>query len=199
MGTLIVVLPLIAFASFYAISARKMARSYRIEDLPLILRTVNLEKLERLLDPAAEGELRRGLSSAAFRREQVARFDSAMEQARRLSHNAAILESWAHDEFDRTVSAKSRVDFTASDQSILRIMQTANQTRRQTLTMMIKIAIWRALLLLRIPFMPVPSVSDLRELLGRDLLETYQSLTSAAGQLGLAYGEREYEQLLAAL
>jgi hypothetical protein len=65
--------------------------------------------------------------------------------------------------------------------------------------MMAKISLWRGLLFMRLAFMPVPSVSDLRELLGFDLLETYQALTSAAGQLGLSYGEREYEQLLAAL
>jgi hypothetical protein len=199
MGIMIVVLPLIAVAVFYVISAGKMARSYRIEDLPLVLRSVNIEQLERLLDPGVEADLRRGLSSKAFRGEQVIRLRSAMEQARRLSHNAAILACWANEEFERNVTQKNRGEFTTNDHSLMRVIQTANQLRWQTLAMMLKIGIWRGLLVSRIFFLPVPSVTDLREAFGRDLLDTYQAMTSAAGQLGLSYGEREYEQLLAAL
>jgi hypothetical protein len=199
MGIMMVAVPLAVLLLLYAFSARKMTRSYRIEDLPLVLRAVNLEQLEKLLDPAEEANLRKTMSHRAFRRTQLSRLGFAMEQAKRLAHNAAILETWANQEFTKKLIFKSRSNFDSADHAVLRVIQNADEIRRQTLLMMSKIFVWRVMLTARIAFMPVPRLADLRELLGYDLLETYESLTSAAGQLGLVYGDREYEQLLAAL
>jgi hypothetical protein len=199
MEIMIVAVPVSALFIGYVVAARKLAREYRIDDLPLVLRPVQIEQLEKLFDPREEADLRRDMSAAAFRQTQASRLRSAMEQVRRLSHNSAILGHWAAAEFVHRVAHKNRCELTSNDQAVERIIQAASRMRRQTIAIMMKIMLWRVLLLLHVVMMPIPSLSDLRETLGLDLLETYQSLTSAACELGLAYGRERYEELLAAL
>lgn len=200
MEIMIVAVPLVVLIVGYAFAARKLAREYRIDDLPLVLRPVQLEQLEKLFDPRVEADLRRIMSGAAFRRAQRARLRSALEQVRRLSHNAAILRSWANAEYVQRVEPKNRCLLNSGDQAIERIIRTAGGMQRQAFIVILKIEFWRALLLIHGYIMPIPRLADLREMLGFDLLETYQSLTSAACELGLnTYGRDRYEELLAAL
>jgi hypothetical protein len=199
MEIMIVAVPLLVLVVGYALAGRKLAREYRIDDLPLVLRPVQIEQLEKLFDPRQEADLRRDMSAVAFRQAQSVRLRSAMEQVRRLSHNSAILGHWGAAEFVHRVAHKNRCELNSNDQAVERIIQAASSVRRQTLAIMMKITIWRAFLLLHVAVLPIPRLSDLREILGFDLLETYQSLTSAACELGLAYGRERYEELLAAL
>jgi hypothetical protein len=199
MEIIIVAVPLVFLIVGYVFAARKLAREYRIDDLPLVLRPVRIKELENLFDPRMEADLRREMSAAAFRKAQSTRLLSAMEQVRRLAHNAAILGHWASAEFVKKVAHKNRCELSSDDQAVERVIRAASSIRRQTFVIAIKIMLWRALLLSHASMMPSPCLSDLREILGLDILETYQSLTSAACELGLTYGRERYEILLTAL
>jgi hypothetical protein len=196
MGLMIAVAPLALTGVGYFVAASKMARGYVIDDLPFVLRRTNLEQLEQLLDPGAEADLRRGMSGRAFKRVQAHRLRSAQEQAGRLSHNATALQSWGNYEY-RKIRDKNPADFTDDEHATIRVIRLASRVKRMTLVMRAKIVAWQ--ILLHMPLIPLPRLADLRELLGRDILDAYQSLSSAAGQLGLSQGREKYEGLLAAL
>jgi hypothetical protein len=196
MGLMIVVAPLALTCVGFFVAASKMARAYVIDDLPLVLRHTNLEQLEQLLDPGAEADLRRGMSGTAFRRFQSHRLRSALEQAGRLSHNATVLQSWANYEYKK-IGDKNPAEFSDEDHATIQLIRLASRVKRMTLMMRAKITVWK--LMLYLPVVPLPRLADLRELLGADILDSYQSLTSAAGQLGLSQGREKYEHLLAAL
>jgi hypothetical protein len=196
MGLLIVVAPLALTGAGYFVAASRMARECRIDDLPFVLRRTNLEQLEQLLNPAVEAELRRTMSAHAFRKTQAHRLRSAREQAGRLSHNASALQSWANYEYGK-IRHKNPAEFDAGDDAVVKVIRIASRVKKMTVLMKVKITAWQ--FMLHLPLIPSPNLAELRELMGADVLDIYQALSSAAGQLGLAQGRERYEHLLAAL
>jgi hypothetical protein len=168
------------------------------EGIALFLRRVDLRMLENLLDPAEEAKLRTELSARAFRRLQRQRILGACEQIRRVSNNADVLLRWANSEYAR-IAHKGRAQFDANDSLVVSIIEAAAQVKSGTWWALLKLRFWRAVLVQLWPFLPSPSLSDLREVYGKDILQTYESLTSSAGELLIVRGGEYYDQVRAAL
>jgi hypothetical protein len=170
---------------------------WRAREMPLFLRRVDLQLLEELLDPAEEAKLRRQMSARAFRRVQRGRILAAREQIRRVAHNARIFLRWANEEY-KQLAAKNRGDFDDGDRLVLQVIHHAAEAERAAFVVLAKVLVWRLTLVHLWPMLPSPSLYDLREALGRDLLQRYEVLTAAAGQLLLASDRELYELVRAA-
>jgi hypothetical protein len=175
----------------------RMTGLWRTREMPLFLRRVDLQLLEELLDPAEEAKLRRQMSARAFRRAQRGRILAAREQIRRVAHNARIFLQWGNEEFGQ-LAAKSPGDFDDGDRLVLQVVGSAAQVQRAAFVVLAKIALWRLTLVHLWPMLPSPSLYDLREALGGDLLQRYELLTASAGQLLLASDRELYELVRAA-
>jgi hypothetical protein len=79
------------------------------------------------------------------------------------------------------------------------VVQSAGDVKRGAWWAMLKLRFWRATLVQLWPFLPSPSLSDLREVHGQDILQGYESLTSSAGELLIAFGGEQYDQVRATL
>ncbi len=200
MTTLFIWIPL---ATVLLIAARALldkltASAGNTCDIALFARRVDINLLEDLLDPAEEARLRKELSAAAFRKLQRKRIMAACEQIKRISHNADVLLDWANREYAK-VTHKGRAQFDATDLLIGSVIESAIQVKSGAWWAVLKLRFWRATLVQLWPFLPSPSLSDLREVYGRDLLQAYESLTSSAGELLIAFGTGDYERARAAL
>jgi len=175
-----------------------MGTVWSARDLPIFLRRVDLSLLETLLDPMEEARLREEMSAGAFRKAQRQRIRGACEQIRRVSHNAGILLKWATLEFKK-IEQKRRGAFEEHDRLIVSVIEAATHAKRSAAWALVKIGLWRAAMMPIWPFLPSPSLSDFREVNGRDLLEDCESLNSLAGQLLLDAGGDHYDQARASL
>jgi hypothetical protein len=197
MDAMIVIVPLFLVLLGYAVVIKQRAVSVAIGDLRYLLRHVDLGALETLFDPATELQLRMEMSSRALRAVQIARLVSAQEQVSRLAHNAAIWQRWANNEHKK-IAHKNPSVLSADERYIADVIRSAARVRRQAFAVTVKIICWRTLFS-RLRWSPIPRLCDLRESLGVDLLDCYQGLVTAAGQLGLANGREAYEAVLAAM
>jgi hypothetical protein len=191
-------LAIVALVATHAIIDKLTAASRGVDGIALFVRRVDLRLLEDLLDPQVEAGLRTSLSSFAFRRLQRQRILAAREQIDRISHNATILLEWGTREYSK-IASKGRGQFDSRDLLIIAVVESACQVKRGAWWAMLKLRFWRAILVQVWPFLPSPSLSDLREVYGRDLLQAYEGLTSSAGELLLAFGGEQYDEVRAAL
>ncbi|HEX7289471.1 MAG TPA: hypothetical protein VF532_25025 [Candidatus Angelobacter sp.] len=166
-------------------------------ELPLFLRRVDLQLLEELLDPAEEAKLRRQMSARAFRRAQRGRILAAREQIRRIAHNARIFLKWGNEEY-KQLAQKNRGDFDDGNHMVLAVIRSAAEVERAALLVLAKVLLWRLTLVHLWTMLPSPSLYDLREAMGGDLLQRYEMLTASAGQLLLASDRELYELVRAA-
>jgi hypothetical protein len=164
----------------------------------LFLSHVDLHLLETLLDPAEEARLRSELSARAFRRLQRQRIIGACEQIRRVSNNASVFLQWANAEY-AGIAHKGCTQFDDKDSLVVSLIQIADDVKRSAWWALVKLRFWRAMLVQLWPFLPSPSLSDLREVYGKDILRAYETLTSSAGELLIARGGEHYEKMRAAL
>jgi len=173
-------------------------RRCTIDDLPLMLRRADVLLLEELLDPQAEAALRKTYSSAAFRAMQTTRIVAAQEQLGRIYHNSEILLRWAHWE-DQKVLPKNPVTFTDRDIKTRELLRCAAAVKKDVVGRIVKIGLWRIAMMERWVFLPSPSLSDLRERRGVDILQSYEGMVSAAGHLSISYGQEKYDQMMHSL
>jgi hypothetical protein len=159
---------------------------------------VDLRLLEDLLDPAVEARLRTELSAHAFRRLQSRRIRAACEQIRRLSNNASVFLQWANSEY-AGIAHKGCTHFDDKDSLVVSLIHIAAEVKNSAWWALVKLRFWRAMLVQLWPFLPSPSLSDLREVYGKDILRAYETLTSSAGELLIARGGEHYEKMRAAL
>jgi hypothetical protein len=198
MNRMLVLVPLLigGCTLLYALIDR-ITGLWRAREMPLFLRRVDLQLLEELLDPAEEAKLRRQMSARAFRRAQRGRILAAREQIRRIAHNARIFLKWGNEEY-KQLAAKNRGDFDDGDHMVLAVVRSAAEVERAALLVLAKVLVWRITLVHLWPMLPSPSLYDLREAMGSDLLQRYEMLTASAGQLLLASDRELYELVRAA-
>lgn len=170
----------------------------RARDLALFLRHVDLQTLGELLDPATEATLRSELSARAFRCRQRSRIIAAKEQIGRMHYNAGIFRSWGTGKYKR-IAVKNRGRFGDEEQLIVAVIKVADEMRSAAFRALLKLTFWRVCLVHIWPFLPSPSLSDVREALGADLLTRYEALISSVGMLLLGEDEGDYETVRAAL
>jgi hypothetical protein len=191
-------LALVALVAARALIDKLTSSGLDADSINLFLRRVDLRILENLLDPAEEARLRTELSTRAFRRLQRQRILGACEQIRRVSNNASVLLQWANGEY-AGIAHKSRAQFDANDSLLVSVIQAATEVKSGAWWALLKLRFWRASLVQLWPFLPSPSLSDLREVYGKDLLQSYEALTSSAGELLIGRGGDLYDQARAAL
>jgi hypothetical protein len=191
-------LTLVTLAAAHAVIDKLTSTRVDAEGMALFLRRVDLRLLENLLDPAEEARLRKELSTRAFRRLQRQRILGACEQIRRLANNAGVLLVWANGEY-AAIADKGRAQFDANDALLVSVIEAAAQVKSGAWWALLKLRFWRASLVQLWPFLPSPSLSDLREVYGQDLLQSYEALTSSAGELLIVRGGEYYDQVRAAL
>lgn len=189
----------LSLAALYAVIVRFVfARERTVDELALMLRHIDLPLLERLLDPQEEAGLRRLKSARAFRLAQIGRLAAAGEQLGRVSHNAAAFRRWGVAEFKK-IEPKNRTAFDKRDVLIIEVIRYATEVKRHAFYAAAKIRFWQLMMIARWPMLPSPSLSDLREVLGVDWLNSYEQLTGAAAQLMHNDGPEAYDQVMAAL
>jgi hypothetical protein len=174
------------------------ASSLGANDLVLLLRRVDIQVLETLLAPEEEARLRSEMSTRAYRRIQRRRILGAYEQVRRISHNANVLWQWSNREAKK-LSSKRRAKVDGIGQFLITTVECAAIVKSEAWWALAKLLFWRITLMQIWPFLPSPSLSDLREIFGRDLLQDYETLSSSVGQVLLATDIDFYEQVRAAL
>lgn len=173
-------------------------RRCTVDDVPLMLRRADLPLLEELLDADEEAALRKEHSAAAFRAMQRKRIAAAREHLRRIDHNASVFLKWGYTEEQITL-LKNPAVFTDHDLRARELLRFATEVKSDVAAKIIKIELWRIVMLERWFFLPSPSLSDLRERRGVDILQSYEALISTAGDLSLSYGPEKYQRLMRSL
>jgi hypothetical protein len=156
-------------------------------DVVDFLLPVDMDKVEGLLDPEAEGVLKRQLSRDEFRQLQRKRIHLYLSFVKRMAHNASVLIDWANREAEG--------DDERMIQLAQELQQGAVEVRLYSLMTILKLRLW---LLLRVDswkLMPVPSLYDVRELGGIRGTESYDRLKTTAGFLFLEMRQPNFEQL----
>lgn len=156
-------------------------------DVVDFLLPVDMEKVESLLDPEAEGILRRQLSADDFRQLQRKRMHLYLSLVKRMAHNASVLIDWANREAEGN---DERMIQLAQD-----LQQGAVEVRLYSLLTLVKLRFW---LLIRVDswkILPIPSLYDIRESGGIRGSESYDRLKTTAGFLFLEMQQPNFEQL----
>jgi len=169
-----------------------------IDSIPIFLRRVDLHLLENLLDPAEEARLRTELSARAFRRLQSRRIRGACEQIRRLSNNASVFLQWANTEYVG-IAHKGCAQYDDQDSLVVNLIRIAADVKSSAWWALVKLRFWRAVLVQLWPFLPSPSLSDVREVYGKDILQAYENLTSSVGEILIRRGGEHYDKVRAVL
>ena len=156
------------------------------DDVVDFLVHIDLEKAEALLDPLAEESLRRTLRPGDFRMLQSKRVHLLIELLRRMAHNAAILVQWGNLEAEK---AHPRTAQLAQE-----LQQEAVKVRAYSLVALVKLRFWLLISFRSWSVLPVPHLSELREIYGIEGLQAYDRLKTAAGSLFV--GHEKLEELL---
>jgi len=185
----------VAFSVWTSISG---ARERTMEDVEFFLRHSDLHRLENLLDPNEEAILRSQMSLDAFRKLQRKRISAAIEQIGMMSHNSSVLFRCSQNEFSK-IRHKASSSLEQQDTVILEVIRLSSTVRRMCIIANFKLRVWRLIVSCSFPFMPIPRLCDLREMLGHDILLGYEHLMSSVGEMSLQYGQERYDQIMSAL
>jgi hypothetical protein len=193
-------IPFIAAAVwlFHLLIDRKTSSKTYDGSVSAFLRHIDLSTLESLFDPKEESRLREELPARAFRRLQRSRIMAAREMIRNIRHNAGVLMRWASEEED-SLQDKNRSQFDQKDHLVIDVVRAAGEVRRGASFALAKMLFWRMSLVHLWVCLPSPSLSDFREVAGRDMLRDYESLTGSVAQLMLAHSEKHYEAVRASM
>ncbi len=158
------------------------------DEVAEFLTPVDLEKLQTLLDPVAESQLRREMPAAEFRKQQRKRILVCLEFLNRMCRNCAILVQWANTEIER------------DDEETLALAQAIQRdavaARVYALAARYKLRLWLLLHLDAWRLLPTPSLADMREVSGISGVDTYDRLKTAVGCLFLQLQHHQFEEVL---
>jgi hypothetical protein len=104
-----------------------------------------------------------------------------------MSHNALILAEWASSE-RLSPTGDPELDFMRHE-----LLNSALHVRFYTLLAILKLRFWIVVKIEIWSVLPSPSVSDLKEVAGIDVLYAYDRLKSAASHLSLKAGVKYHE------
>lgn len=195
LGAVSPVIALLLFAGLVLLHRRIYRHSRRPPGQVIAyLRAVDTQELGHLLDPVAEQYLRLNLTKAQFRKEQRNRMWLALEYLGRLSHNARIMAEWGYYELNRTRRTHIPQDRDTSTE----LLSASTQVRICCFVLRATIHVWLMRMAV-LSFLRPPSFVRLIDAGSTDLLEFYQTMTSAAVQLSQAYGDLHGEKMAEAL
>lgn len=156
-----------------------------LDDVFHSVRPVDLDRLESLLNPANEWQLRANLSKREFRLQQRKRIHETLEIMLRLSHNATVLGEWGHNK-----SKDGEQPLPARE-----LHEAAVELRVCTLFAIVKLKTWMILRAEAWPFLR-PRLSTLRKSAGVDVLFAYLKVRDAAAHLCLDTRPEDFDELL---
>jgi hypothetical protein len=159
---------------------------HTLEDLPEFLQPLDLDKLQELLDPATEWELRRSLSKAEFKQVQRKRFWLYIQYLRKMTNNARVLIEFANETLDDSPPSVRA--------NLVAIQQEAVSVRMYALVIAFKIHV-----LLFFRMQTYGWLFQLRGFSDLDGIESYERLKTNATQFFLSAPFGNIEQLVSSL
>ncbi|HEY6252907.1 MAG TPA: hypothetical protein VI685_23355 [Candidatus Angelobacter sp.] len=154
------------------------------------LRSINLEEVKTLLDPATESYLRLKSSRQEFKRSQLKRCHLALQYVRDLAHNAKVFQEWGKYERSRSRSTQDRDVRRAS----LDLTIACAQCRICAVAVRMRIHYWMVKMAV-LPFSAPPSFASLPRMGSVELLSYYEQIKTSAIQLSQGYGENYHQKL----
>jgi len=173
-------------------------RYWRIEDVELFVRPINIEDFERATDPAEEWSLRSSTSSQEFKELKRQKTRLCAEHLSRMAHNAEVIQGWSH-------TAQSKLDAKGSGpaeehaQLMRQIGETATEIRIYTLIAQMQVGLWLALRADLLPMWVMPRLRGIRTTGGVDILTSYQKLTQLTKAVSRFYGTECSERICSVL
>jgi hypothetical protein len=173
-------------------------RYWRIEDVELFVRPLNIEDFERVTDPAAEWFLRNSTSSQEFKRLKRQKTRLLAEHLSRMAHNAEIIQGWS---YAAHAILSSKISDPADEQAYLmfQITETATEIRIYTLIARFQVALWLGLRADLLPLWLMPQLCGVRKPAGVDILSIYQHLTKLTKAVSRFYGPECSERISSVL
>ena len=159
-----------------------------VDDVVDFLVPIDFERVESLLDPAFEWDLRRNLSSEEFRKIQRKRIHLYIEFLQRMTHNATILIQLGNREAEGRNAETVQLAEELQRQSVKVRVYTMAATMKLRLWLFLRVDAWHIL--------PAPSLCDLREVYGIQGLESYYALRNSASVLFMRVGPAKLDGLL---
>jgi hypothetical protein len=186
-------------AGYMLVCGLKPSKTRALQELPLFLTRVEMAALGDMLNAQGEVPLRNAFPAPAFRSLQCARFYSTLEQVGRINKNARLFYRWASSELEEVKTVKRRSDFGHREYLIESIATAAEEAISCSFWAMIKIRVWLALLLIRVPMFPIPCVSECITGKSEHLISAYERLSGTVGQFALDYERQVYELMIASI
>lgn len=183
-------LPL-TIAFLIIVVARLRAFSQRTaHDVIPYLRSVNLEEIKTLLDPATERYLRLNSSLQEFKRTQWKRCHLALQYVNDLAHNAKVFHEWGKYERNRSRTTRD----TKVRRASLDLTVACAQCRICAVAVRMRIHLWMFKMTI-LPFSAPPTFASLPRMGSVEMVTYYEQIKASAIQLGQGYGENYHQKL----
>jgi len=165
-----------------------------LNDVIMLLRTIDQRELEDLSSEVIEENLRTSLSRNRFKLEQRRRALLLFEYLRRMSFNSWVLLAWAYRE-QRSVQIAAAAD--AVSIHIEEVLAAGTSFRIHSLIILTRLSI--QIFLNRLRIAPLPKPGRLLRIAETDGLSIYRELTEASAKLAACDGPDAPNRLTAAL
>lgn len=195
-SSLLLVSAFVLFSLYVLFQRHFLISVPEITDVIGIVRLVNEEEIEDLLDQAKEAILRANTSPGQFQTVQRARARILFEQLRSMMFNALVLLLWANRErkrLDRPGMPKDE----AKSQAVAAIVDAGPSVRLISLVALLKLGLWIVLDAVRMK--PLSGFGKMRSFAGVDVLAEYRRLADSAASLSSSYGAEAPRRLIALL
>jgi hypothetical protein len=188
--------------ALFAISLARITiyqrRYWRIEDVELFVRPLNVEDFQRVTDPAEEWSLRLSTSGREFKKLKRQKTRLCAEHLSRMAHNAEIIQGWSYAAHS-VLSANLPNPADERTYLMFQISETATEIRVYTLIAQLQVGLWLALRADLLPLWLMPRLRSIRTTAGVDILTTYQRLTDLTKTVSRFYGPECSERISSVL
>ncbi len=196
---LMLLVPLLLAAMFFLVLLRATVyrTKYSLTDVILFVRKLEVAELAKLLDPSEEWVLRNLYSEKEFRMLQRERMHLAIEYLRRVAHNAEVIQAWATALYEE-VKYKPNSELSEQDFLVCELVELSTELRVCNAAALVKATFWLLFLSHLWPLKFIPRVANLRRAGQVDVLRKYRMLIEISTSLSRTYGQKYYEELVAA-
>ena len=184
LGLLIVLVTVFLYEWIYRFSERTA------HDVIPYLRSINLEEVKVLLDPATERYLQLNSSPQEFKRSQWKRCHLALQYVSDLAHNAKVFQEWGKYERDRSRRTMDR----ETRRTSLDLTIACAQCRICAIAVRMRIHFWMVKMAV-FPMGAPPSFVALPRSGSVEMLSYYEKIKTTAIELSQGYGDSYLEKL----
>jgi hypothetical protein len=194
--SLFLVVPFVLFSSYVLFQRHFLISVPEMTDVIAIVRLVNEEQVDDLLNQAREAILRANTSPGPFQAVQRARARILFEQLRSMMFNALVILLWANRE-QKKIGRPGMPRDEAKSQAIAEMLDAGPSVRLISLIALLKLGSWIVLDAARIK--RLVDFTKMRSFAGVDVLAEYRRLARAAASLSSSYGPDAPGRLIALL